>query len=149
MKNTFITLGFFLAVALITSCAKEQGIADQLKGKWKIESIISPDSKTVFPSDTILQYFEFEQCDNAYTASCLGIYRVNFPTKELVDTFRYELKDDQFSVSSVKNKTIQNDNFKSGRVFLNKRFTFTLSNNSFDLKRIDTVDVQVKCIKVN
>jgi hypothetical protein len=149
MKNTVTFIGFILVFAMITSCAKEQRIADQLKGKWKIESISSPDPKTIQPNDTIIQHFVFEKCENAYTASCLGIYLVNYPTKELIDTFRYELKDDQFSVSSVKNKTIQNENFKSGRVFLNKRFTFTLSNDVFELKRVDTIDVQVKCKKVN
>lgn len=147
MRKIFINA--FLSAFLLASCAKEQKIADQLKGKWEIKSITSPDSKTIQPNDTIIQHFEFESCENAYTASCLGIYRVNYPTKELIDTFRYELKDDQFSVSSVKNKTIQNENFKSGRVFLNKRFTFTLSNDIFELKRVDTVDVQVKCKKVN
>ena len=135
MKNTIL---FFTILCLLSSCSKEQRISRKLEGKWQISSLkwANGNSGDVINDKHTL---EFIPCEQAYTASCSGVYFLDYADtlkKDLTDTFRFELKNEEISISSVKN-SIPGNTFVTK--ILRQRYIFESRNNtSFELKRFRT-----------
>jgi hypothetical protein len=129
---------FFYMSFLLFACSKEQRTADKLVGKWQITNLKwANDSAVDVTNDKHI--LEFFNCDQAYTASCSGVYFLDYADtlkKDLNDTFKFELKNDEISISSVKSSS-------PGNTFVTKilrqRYIFENKNdNSFELKRFRT-----------
>jgi hypothetical protein len=135
MKNTILFLAIFIA---FSSCQKDQRIADKLVGKWQISSLKWANGNTIDVTND-KHSIEFLPCDQAYTASCSGIYSLDYSDtlkKDLNDTFKFELRENEISISSVKNST-------PGNTFVTKilrqRYIFeNRSDNDIELKRFRT-----------
>jgi hypothetical protein len=129
---------FFSLLSLLYACSKEQNTADKLAGKWQISSLKWANGNPIDVTNDI-HSIEFLSCDKAYTASCTGIYFLDYADtlkKDLNDTFKFELKGDEISISSVKNSA-------PGNTFVTKilrqRYIFeNKSDNNFELKRFRT-----------
>ncbi len=135
MKNSLL---FFLILFLFIACNKEQRTADKLVGKWQISSLKWANGNTIDVTND-KHTIEFLPCDQAYTASCSGIYSLDYADtlkKDLNDTFKFELRENEISISSVKNST-------PGNTFVTKilrqRYIFeNKTDNNFELKRFRT-----------
>lgn len=93
------------------SCSKEQNAADQLNsGVWKINQLKWANGKEVETTNDIHQ-MEFFTCSDAYTATCKGVYTLDYAdsTKtDLRDTFEFDIKSDELSFTAVKNSVGSN-----------------------------------------
>lgn len=93
------------------SCSKEQNAADQLNsGVWKINQLKWANGKEVETTNDIHQ-MEFFPCSDAYTATCKGVYTLDYAdsTKtDLRDTFEFDIKSDELSFTAVKNSVGSN-----------------------------------------
>ena len=135
MKKFFL---FFSISFLIFSCSKEQRTADKLVGKWQITSLKWANGNTIDVTND-KHTLEFLSCDQAYTASCSGVYFLDYADtlkKDLNDTFKFELKYEEISISSV-NSSLPSNTFVTK--ILRQRYIFENKNdNSFELKRFRT-----------
>jgi len=135
MKNSIL---FFTLLFLLSACQKEQRTADKLVGKWQISSLKWANGNDVEVTND-KHTLEFLSCDKAYTTSCSGVYFLDYADtlkKDLNDTFKFELKEDEISISSVKGSA-------PGNTFVTKiwrqRYIFENKNdNSLELKRFRT-----------
>jgi hypothetical protein len=135
MKNTILFLAIFIA---FSSCQKEQRTADKLVGKWQISTLKWANDSAVDVTNN-KHVLEFLDCDQAYSASCSGVYFLDYADtlkKDLNDTFKFELKNDEISISSVKSSSPSNTFVTK---ILRQRYIFeNINENSFDLKRFRT-----------
>ena len=104
MKNSLL---FFLILFLFIACNKEQRTADKLVGKWQISTLKwANDSAVDVTNDKHI--LEFLNCDQAYTASCSGVYFLDYADtlkKDLNDTFKFELTLPCFFIRSCQSET--------------------------------------------
>jgi hypothetical protein len=129
---------FFSLLLLLNACSKEQNTADNLVGKWQISSLKWANGNPVDVTND-KHSIEFMSCDKAYTASCSGVYFLDYADtlkKDLNDTFKFELRENEISISSVKNSA-------PGNAFVTKilrqRYIFeNKSKSNIDLKRFRT-----------
>lgn len=132
-KNHIITVCLALfSMAILNSCSKqEQELSDQLKGKWNVSEIR-------FNSDSLFNDFskgshtiEFWGGKKAYTSTFLGVYRIDYidaNTMDVADTFRYDIKSNQLSITSTQTTTVRNliryrykiETLNSSELYLNK-----------------------------
>lgn len=130
MKNTLLLI--FPLFILTCSCRKEQKISNEIKGKWTISEIR-------FNQDSIYNVFDKEKHEieffggtRAYTSTFQGVYFIDYfdaTKKDIQDTFRYDIKDDELSVTFVKNTTVTKllryrykvDLYKDRDLFLNRQ----------------------------
>jgi hypothetical protein len=99
-----------LSVGFI-SCSKEQNAADQLNtGVWKITQLKWANGNEVEVTNNVHK-MEFFPCTDAYTATCKGVYSLDYAdtTKtDLRDTFEFDIKADELSITAVKNSVGSN-----------------------------------------
>lgn len=116
---------------LILACGKEQEISDEIKGKWTISEIR-------FNQDSVYNVFDKEKHEieflggrRAYTSTFKGIYYIDYldaSKKDIQDTFRYDIKNNQLSVTFVNNTTVfklfrfryKVESYKDNDLFLNR-----------------------------
>lgn len=116
---------------LILACGKEQKISDKIKGKWTISEIR-------FNQDSVYNVFDKEKHEieflggrRAYTSTFEGIYFIDYldaSKKDIQDTFRYDIKNNQLSVTFVNNTTVfklfrfryKVESYKDNDLFLNR-----------------------------
>jgi len=118
------------------SCNKEQRAADKLIGTWQINELQWANGKPVEINDDVHR-IEFMTCDQAYTATCNGVYFLDYANSpnDLKDTIKFDIKNDEFVVTNVK-KTLSSNNFV---VHMRQRFTIEqLEKNNLILTRIPT-----------
>jgi hypothetical protein len=120
------------------SCNKEQRAADKLMGTWQINELQWANGKPVEINDDVHR-IEFMTCDQAYTATCNGVYFLDYADSsktDLKDTIKFDIKNDEFVVTNVK-KTLSSNNFVVQ--FMRQRFTIEqLEKNNLNLTRIPT-----------
>lgn len=128
---------FFVVLALgivgMTSCYKENLIAKDLQGTWRIDSIRTTNTSVIQP-DSLAQFLEFLECKKAYTSNCMLVYTVGVVS----DTLRYTLKDEELDVIDA-NSPVPNFNL----VFKDKRFFIgNLTDTDLELFRYnDTLTI--------
>lgn len=118
------------------SCNKEQRAADKLIGTWQINELQWANGKPVEINDDVHR-IEFMTCDQAYTATCNGVYFLDYANSpnDLKDTIKFDIKNDEFVVTNV--KTLSSNNFVVQ--FMRQRFTIEqLEKNNLILTRIPT-----------
>lgn len=120
------------------SCNKEQRAADKLMGTWQINELQWANGKPVEINGDDHR-IEFMTCDQAYTATCNGVYFLDYADTskiDLNDTIQFDIKNDELVVTNVK-KTLSSNNFVVQ--FLRQRFTIEqLEKNNLNLSRIPT-----------
>jgi hypothetical protein len=147
--NLYLYLYFF-AILFLSACSKkEQDFSDKLKGKWKVSEIrVNSDSVYTDLSKGIHE-IEFFGGKRAYTASFLGVYSINYfdeNLKDVSDTFRYDIKNDQLAITSVKMVASSNPTIK----LIRYRYKIeTLNGSELYLNRtpFDTTNAYLKAIK--
>ncbi len=133
----------FIVISVFTNCKKENKIHEKLVGTWTVNELTRAGGylKNDFSADKAT--IEFIKYDKAYTAIMKGIYRIDYtdPAKiDLIDTFKYQLKDNEFDVF-FNQKTIT-------RNLIGKRFTIKeYKDNKLHLSRIDSTDLYIKATK--
>lgn len=132
------SLSLIFAIALLSSCYKEQKTADTLQGNWTISRLQWANGQEI-PLTGDVHRIEFLPCEQAYTATCTGVYSLDYADTlrpDLRDTFRFEVKDDEFSISAIK-ASVPSNNFTSR--FLRQRYTIeSLDKSNLTFKRIKT-----------
>lgn len=132
------TTTLLLGILLFSGCYKEQKLADKLTGTWNITDLQWANGSNVEIEDDIHQ-IEFFDCEKAYTATCEGVYFVDyFDTSkiDLRDTFRFDIKNEELAVTNVQATT--GANLFVVR-FLRQRFSINqLDENILQLNRIET-----------
>lgn len=143
MKKTKILILLSLSTLFLFQCKKEDKVLKKLVGKWNFIEFNRAGGrvKSDFSSDPAS--FEFISYKRAYTSTMRAIYRINYsdPLKtDMIDTFRFELKGNEFNISFVQ-KT-------SNSSFLKKRFKIEeYKNNKLKLVRVDSTDLYIKATK--
>ncbi len=93
------------------SCSKEQNAADQLNaGIWKISLLKWANGKEVETTNDIHK-MEFFPCTDAYTATCKGVYTLDYADTariDLRDTFQFDIKGSELSITAVKSSVASN-----------------------------------------
>lgn len=143
MKFKIIVI-LLLGLFAIQSCKKkEDRILDKIKGIWTLSEYNRKSTGVVnsFPSSK--NTFEFIYSKNAYTSSLKGVYKIDYfdaNIADIIDTFRYELKKEELSITKVQKA--------SNVLFLRQRFKLDeYKNNTLKLTRIDTTDFYIKATK--
>lgn len=125
------------------SCKKENRVSKELKGNWTFTEYKRNNGVIVTDFSTDKMTFEFQKYKKAYTQTMKGIYRIDYSdaTKtDIVDTFRYELKQEELTISKVQ-KSANNS-------FLKRRFKIAAwKDNELLLERIDSVGCYIKAVK--
>lgn len=97
---------------MLSSCSKkEQELSDKLKGKWNVSEIRFNNDSLFNNFSKGLHSIEFWGGKRAYTTTFLGVYRIDYVdanTKDVADTFRYDIKSDQLSITSTQTNTVRN-----------------------------------------
>jgi hypothetical protein len=100
----------FISIGLV-SCSKEQNAADRLNaGIWKISLLKWANGKEVETTNDSHK-LEFFDCTDAYTATCKGVYTLDYADTtrvDLRDTFQFDIKADELSFTAVKNSVGSN-----------------------------------------
>lgn len=143
MKKNKILILLLLSTLFLFQCKKEDRVLKKLVGKWNFTEFNRAGGtvKSDFSSDPAS--FEFMSYKKAYTSTMKAIYRIDYsdPLKtDMIDTFRFELKGNEFNISFVQ-KT-------SNSSFLKKRFKIEeYKNNKLKLVRVDSTDLYIKATK--
>ena len=120
------------------ACNKEQKLADKLAGTWKITDLECANGASV-EIGADLHQIEFFNCEQAYTATCKGVYHLDYADSsktDLRDTFRFDIKNEELAVTNVKATT--GTNLFVVR-FLRQRFNINqLDENMLQLDRVET-----------
>jgi hypothetical protein len=136
MKGFIILFMSFLL--LFGSCYKENKLADKLSGNWQINELQWANGSLVDIGQD-KHKIEFFACEMAYTATCEGVYHLDYADslkKDLLDTFQFDIKDEELAVTSVKTTLSANQYVVK---FLRQRFQIDdLDDNNLYLKRIKT-----------
>jgi hypothetical protein len=136
MKTSILLLvsGLFI----LSSCYKENRLAEKLPGTWEISELQWANGSFVDLSAD-RHKIEFFGCDMAYTATCKGVYHLDYEDSlktDLLDTFRYDIKNEELAVTNVKT-TLSSNQFVIR--FLRQRFQIEdLEGDNLYLKRIKT-----------
>lgn len=129
---------YILSILLLTSCYKEQKLADKLEGAWNITELEWANGASVEIGNDIHQ-IEFFNCEQAYTATCQGVYHLDYADSgkiDLRDTFRFDIKNEELAVTNVKVTTGTNQFVVR---FLRQRFNINqLDENMLQLNRVET-----------
>jgi hypothetical protein len=127
-----------LSILLFTGCYKEQKLADKLAGTWNITDLEWANGASV-EIGADLHQIEFFNCEQAYTATCKGVYHLDYADSsktDLRDTFRFDIKNEELAVTNVKATT--GTNLFVVR-FLRQRFNINqLDENMLQLDRVET-----------
>ncbi len=130
-KNTLLFSSFF-GLLLFSACSKkEQELSDNLKGKWNISEIRFNDDSIYNDFSKGKHTIEFFGGKRAYTSTFSGVYTIDYidqNTKDIVDTFRYDIKGDQLAITTTKTNTVRNliryryviETLNGSELFLNK-----------------------------
>ncbi len=106
-----------------------------MAGIWTVTELST--KKGLLDINSEKRTLEFFKEKKAYTKTLMGIYKVDYtdPIKvDLVDTFRYELKNDELAGSYAKKSFAK-------ALFDNKRYKIKeLTNSNISLQRIDSTD---------
>lgn len=144
MRKYKIILSFVLVLIIFQNCKKkEDRILKKLVGTWTITEYNRAGGriKSDFSSDPAT--IEFFSHKRAYTSTMKAIYRIDYadPAKtDMVDTFKFELKNNELNISYVQKGT------NTG--FLKKRFKLEeYKNDKLTLVRIDSTDLYIKATK--
>lgn len=138
--HTYIYLFLMLAVF---SCKKEDRILNKLEGTWTVNEYNRKSTGTVTDFSNQKITFEFLPYKKAYTRTLKAIYRLDYvdaALTDVVDTFSYELKKDELSITKVQ-KTL-NTQFLRQRFLLDK-----YKSNQLTLTRKDTTEYYIKATK--
>ena len=146
--NLFLGVNFF-SLLIFSSCSKkEQELSDKLKGKWTV-------SELRFNEDSIYSFaegvhsIEFYGGKKAYTSTFLGVYRIDYVDqilKDVADTFRYDIKENQLNITNIDNASNTSKTFK----LIRYRYKIeTLNNTELYLNRtpFDTTTAYLKAFK--
>ncbi len=129
---------FAVLLLLLSACSKEQKTSNELTGKWQISSLTWANGNTVDVTND-KHSLEFFSCNKAYTTSCSGVYFLDYEDtlqKDLNDTFKFEIKNKEISISSVKNSDPSNSFVTK---ILRQRYIIEkLDDKLLDLKRFKT-----------
>lgn len=126
------------SLLLLSSCYKEQKSADTLKGTWSVNRIQWANGNDI-AIDGDSHRIEFLPCEQAYTATCTGVYFLDYADTlrpDLIDTFRFEIKGDEFSVSQIKSSVPSNTIVT--RILRQRYRIESLEDAAFTFKRIKT-----------
>lgn len=142
--NRFLgILLILLVIVTLYNCKKENRISKELKGSWTFTEYKRNNGIVVNDFSANKMTFEFSKYKKAYTQTMKGIYRIDYAdaTKtDIVDTFRYELKQDELTISKVQKS--------SNSSFLKRRFKIaTWKDNELLLERTDSVGCYIKAVK--
>jgi hypothetical protein len=129
---------FVIGLLLLSSCYKENRLADKLAGTWQINELQWANGSFV-DVGADKHKIEFFGCEMAYTSTCEGVYQLDYADtlkKDLLDTFQFDIKDEELAVTSVKTTLSSNQYVVR---FLRQRFQIEdLDDNNLYLKRIKT-----------
>lgn len=141
-KYKILLFTLVVATSLIWSaCSKEQKWSDKLKGKWNVEAIKLNNTTDVDLSDA-KHTIEFLGGKRAYTASFKGIYTIDYNDqllKDISDTFRYDIKDNQIAITSSQTTKV--------RTLIRFRYILETLNGSelfFNKTPLDTTTAYLK-----
>lgn len=148
MKKNSILI-FIITLVSFFGCKKENQINKALEGKW---TILELNNKNGVINDynagvRSLQFFKYKK---AYSRTMKGIYRFDYTDVNklpIVDTFEYQLKNNEFDITKVVNKIV-NGNYNNTFVFFKRRFKIEgYKSNNLTLTRIDSTDLYIKATK--
>ncbi len=108
--KTIQTIFVFTILLLVASCSKEDEVMDQLKGNWQVSEIKFSEDSTFNNFSTGIHTIEFWDTERAYTATGKGVYRIDYADaniKDVADTFRFDIKEDQLSVTYSKTNLVK------------------------------------------
>jgi hypothetical protein len=139
---------FFFSVLLslvLLSCQKEQEISDKLNGSWSVTEIRFGEDSVYNRFNAEKHQIEFMGGGRAYTSTFRGVYFIDYfdaSKKDIQDTFRYDIKDNQLSITFTKTSTVKNllqfrykvESYEGSELFLNRQ-------------GIDTVMAGIKAIR--
>ncbi len=152
MKKSIIIIGCLSALFIFHNCKKENSINKKIAGTWEIIEYNRANSylKNDFSNDrSTLEFFKEKK---AYTKSLQGFFKIDYSDitkKDFVDTFKYELKNNDFFISST-NKYIRNNNIVPIEMsfLVRKRFRIEeYKKDKLKLVRIDSTDLYIKATK--
>jgi|694.fasta_scaffold128041_2 hypothetical protein len=136
------TIFVFCTLLFIVSCSKEDEVMDQLKGNWQVNEIQFNADSTFKDFSAGLHTIEFWDTERAYTATGKGVYRIDYSDaslKDVADTFRFDIKEDQLSVTYTQTNLV-----KGLFRFRYKIQSYEGSDLFLDRTGIDTVSAHLK-----
>lgn len=134
--NTFLLS--FAIVALLSSCSKEDEVMSKLKGNWQVSEIQFAADSVLKDFSTGIHTIEFWETERAYTATGKGVYRIDYTDaniKDIADTFRFDIKEDQLSITYTKTNLVKGlfryryelKSFEGSELFLDRTGIDTVS----------------------
>ena len=148
MKH-LITFILFFNIIFFNSCKKENRINKKLEGSWVFTEYSNRKAVISDFSDE-KRTFQFFKSKNAYTSTMTGIYRIDYTDVNkfpVIDTFEYQLKNNELDITKVKNKKV-NGVFSNSFIYLRRRFKIEkYKNEKLKLVRIDSTDLYIKATK--
>ncbi len=146
LMRSLMKYPFFLAILLLLGCQYEEDrIASTLEGQWNIEAIAG-DTLTLVRPDTATFTLSCLPCDQAYTAICRWVMRVegNSGLYVVSDTVSVTLKSNEITMIDASSPL---PNYQ--QIWRSRRYTFsTLSSNAFTLNRFDYPAMYVQATKL-
>jgi len=104
-KKYFVSAACTLFL-LITSCNKDQKLADHLAGNWRIDQIALSDTSEV-DLNVYKHSITFEPCEDAYTATCRAYYFIDSASVNIyTDSIKYDLRGDELTVTYVQKQSV-------------------------------------------
>lgn len=152
MKKIKLIILKILSILFVFSCTKEAKINKSMAGTWEIIEYNRANGylKNDFSNDrNTLEFFKEKK---AYTKSLQGFFKIDYSDitkKDFVDTFKYELNNNEFFMSST-NKYKRNNNVPpiEMRFLFKERFKIMeYKNNSLKLVRVDSTELYIKATK--
>lgn len=146
-------VGFFLLgwlVLAIIGCSKEQRIIRQLEGTWQWQSIEEAPAAHLGISDSVLHFFRFLACRRAYTSSCRCVYtieKLGTTPSSLVDTFMYDLKSDEMSITQFLSQKTAPNSSPTG-ILNNRRFRVVIKGSTLELRNVQLPAFKIVAQKV-
>ena len=146
-KNNILILTITLVSFL--ACKKENQINKALEGKWTISELNNKNG-LIYDYNSGIRTLQFFKYKKAYSRTMKGIYRFDYNDINklpIVDTFEYQLKNNEFDVTKVVNKIV-NGKYNNTFVFLKRRFKIDgYKSKNLILTRIDSTDLYIRAIK--
>jgi hypothetical protein len=129
-----------MLLILAASCSKEQKLSDKLNGKWIVQEIRFTNDSALTDFNNNRHFIEFFGGKRAYTATFLGVYTIDYADenlKDVVDTFRYDIKGDQLSITNTQSTAVRNlirlrykiETLNDAELFLNRTPLDTLTRH--------------------
>lgn len=125
-------------IFLMASCSKEDEVMSKLKGNWQVSEIQFNADSTLKDFSTGLHTIEFWETERAYTATGRGVYRIDYADanlKDVADTFRFDIKENQLSITYTKTNLVKGlfryryelKSFEGSELFLDRSSIDTVS----------------------